>query len=984
MSDSILYEMLGDSNSVVAAIDAIVTSLGNLSKVIDQFATTASSLTTLDDTLANVGSTSTATQEQVDGLQSVINNLNSTIAEDTTMISSLQEANANLEAQLQALTGEFETTTSSSNFFSDALAALNSVMSGVSTVGAQVQSAIASVGSAFGSISDNLGGFVTGIGKGFHSLVDFGSQIGMTFFGLQNFKQMLGMVSDALLKPAETAETTQLSFETLLHSTKLAHQEMVDLNNFAAKTPMQTQWIDTAAAKMLAFGFGTKDVIPDITAIGDSLSGLGKLSEASLNSIVDIFGKIREQGKLTGGDMMQLSTWGIPAWQALSDAMHKPIPELQKMVSAGLIPAGVAIKDLQQGMEHTFGGGMAKQADTFTGLMSTLASNWQIAMASFGGPVLKLAEQGLSHLGDILASPQFQNFAANVGQEIANIFSGIGSVVSHLVNPAVHGLGDLFHTLGPLIETATAPLRDGTLQVVFNAFHDFGQTLGNLVSPAFDKINNTLSSSGLLSNLQNLAITIRHNLTDALTSVPDVLNKLGDGLKTIAPYAEHLASLFGDELAHEFSTLAGDARDFGNWFSSSVIPAVQQVLPQFEDLGKTVATTVVPALIKLREIAFDTVNNVLRSFAPVVGSLIPPLIQLTGFIAGGLSNALKFLTPYIVQAGQAIGQFASDIATRIAPIIQSWFKQLTDGLNAFEQLWNIVWPAIAPVAQMLFDQLIGAAQEFFAVLTGIVKVGLDLIGLNFQQAWKDIQDSTSQYMDGTKTVMGTKVDNMTQEVSSKTRDMDNSVKSSMADMSSAGLSSIQTFSASGAALFERLKEQGLGSMNTLDQDTIAMVNNLSAYLDRAAAKYAQVQDNAAAAKVAKSVGGNIANKNFGGYASGTDDATAGWHWVGEQGRELMFFRGGEQIIPHDKLGNLTAPSSSLLTTGSTGNGNIAALLTAILAELRASKGQGMTKNSVMNNTINAPGISNPQQVYNLLQTLGGHDAESLLRGGATL
>lgn len=38
----------------------------------------------------------------------------------------------------------------------------------------------------------------------------------------------------------------------------------------------------------------------------------------------------------------------------------------------------------------------------------------------------------------------------------------------------------------------------------------------------------------------------------------------------------------------------------------------------------------------------------------------------------------------------------------------------------------------------------------------------------------------------------------------------------------------------------------------------------------------------------------------GGYARGTNSARAGIQWVGEQGRELVDFGGGEQVIPHQK------------------------------------------------------------------------------------
>lgn len=49
-----------------------------------------------------------------------------------------------------------------------------------------------------------------------------------------------------------------------------------------------------------------------------------------------------------------------------------------------------------------------------------------------------------------------------------------------------------------------------------------------------------------------------------------------------------------------------------------------------------------------------------------------------------------------------------------------------------------------------------------------------------------------------------------------------------------------------------------------------------------------------------------------GYATGTGNADAGWHWVGERGPELMRFRGGEQVLP---FGSLPAPDFAPLMQG---------------------------------------------------------------------
>ena len=298
----------------------------------------------------------------------------------------------------------------------------------------QAESALSGIGATAEESEGGFGSFgdtISSVGSG---IMDFAQNAASTIFSLQMLGQTAIGLASAFLQPAETAETTTLSFTTLLGSTKAANQEMQNLNTYAAGTPMQTQWVDGAAEKILAFGGKVSDVKPEINAIGDSLSGLGKLSDASLNSIVDIFGKISASGKLTGGDMMQLSNWGIPAWKALSESMHLPIPELQSMVSKGLIPASQALPALEAGMEKTFGGGMQKQANTFAGLVSTLQSNWQIWLASIGMPVLKELEPLLAQVGTDLSSPAFQNFATIAGKDIGDaliiVFTGIGDIVS--------------------------------------------------------------------------------------------------------------------------------------------------------------------------------------------------------------------------------------------------------------------------------------------------------------------------------------------------------------------------------------------------------------------------------------------------------------------------------------------------------------------------------------------------------------------------
>ena len=76
----------------------------------------------------------------------------------------------------------------------------------------------------------------------------------------------------------------QTAFKTLMGSTKAATKKStLKVDAFASKTPFQTMDIDHAAAQLSVFpGTNAKDVIPDLTSIGDALSAVGKGSTANL------------------------------------------------------------------------------------------------------------------------------------------------------------------------------------------------------------------------------------------------------------------------------------------------------------------------------------------------------------------------------------------------------------------------------------------------------------------------------------------------------------------------------------------------------------------------------------------------------------------------------------------------------------------------------------------------------------------------------
>ena len=341
----------------------------------------------------------------------------------------------------------------------DMLVRYTADVSGLQSGADQAKSSIEEVGD---TAEESSGGFASAFSNMGGNLMDFAQSAASTLFSVQMLGQTALSLGEDLLSPAEKAETMQTAFTTLMGSTKAANAELEKLDAFAAKTPFQTMDIDQAASQLIGFGVSASDTIPDLTAIGDALSAVGKGSTANLDGIVDIFGKIQTSGGLTVGTMQELSRDGINAWSIMEQQTGKTKDELTKMIQAGLIPAKTAMHDLTTGIEKSplYSGGMAKQSNTMAGLISTLKSNWDQILVSFGSPILKDLEPTFAALATDLSSPAFKTFAADTGKEIVTVIGTLATDIGTVVSDG-QGLISFFQSGAPQAQL----LADGLLAI---------------------------------------------------------------------------------------------------------------------------------------------------------------------------------------------------------------------------------------------------------------------------------------------------------------------------------------------------------------------------------------------------------------------------------------------------------------------------------------------------------------------------------------
>jgi tape measure domain-containing protein len=201
-------------------------------------------------------------------------------------------------------------------------------------------------------------------------------------------------------------EQALTAFTTMLGSGAKAQAFFAQLQQFAATTPFELPGILQASQRLLAFGFQAKDIIPDLTAIGNAVAATGG-GQANMDRIILALGQMKAKGKVQGDEMLQLTESNIAAWQYLADFLHRR-PDRDEDGHEGARDGQQGIDAILAGLnkDPKFAGMMAAQSHTFTGLVSNMHDYWNMFAAAIMRPLFDRAlKPGLQWLTTWLSGP---------------------------------------------------------------------------------------------------------------------------------------------------------------------------------------------------------------------------------------------------------------------------------------------------------------------------------------------------------------------------------------------------------------------------------------------------------------------------------------------------------------------------------------------------------------------------------------------------
>lgn len=237
---------------------------------------------------------------------------------------------------------------------------------------------------------------------------------------------------------AANMEKLEVAFSTLIGNSRLAKETLAELVAFADSTPFELNQLAPAAKQLLAYGFAAKDLVPTLTMLGDVASGL----DVPLGELVEVFGKNIAQSRLFTQDLNQFQSRGIPIVEALAKTMGKSETAVRDMTTAGKVGSADLLRAFQSltGPGGRFGGMMAEQSKTFSGVLSTLKDKIDALFRDFGKPLIAALKPVLDWVQSQMGA--WQKRAAEWGEALAKAirvaFTAVkGGKVGELVGVAL-------------------------------------------------------------------------------------------------------------------------------------------------------------------------------------------------------------------------------------------------------------------------------------------------------------------------------------------------------------------------------------------------------------------------------------------------------------------------------------------------------------------------------------------------------------------
>lgn len=442
----------------------------------------------------------------------------------------------------------------------------------------------------------------------------------------------VGGLGSLILSAAGDAEQTRIAFTTMLGSAEKSAVFIKDLVNFAKATPFELKGLEESSKKLLAFGFAQKDILPNLEALGNIASGVGR---DKLPNLILAFGQVKAASHLTGMELRQFTEAGVPLLEELSKVTGMAVEDMAGNIGDLKIPFEQVRQALfnLSGENGRFHDLMKSQSQSFGGMVSNLKDSWDIFLRTSGQPLIEWGKQFV-----LMATNFVQNILPQWVARVQELTQWLSQhqVVIVIVSAAIIG------ALIPAVLSAAAAFLAASIALA--PFIIGGAIIGGIVA-------------GIVWIVQNWEM-IKSKAIEIWNSIAAFFTTIWDGITTVFRFAISLItglvilafSSMGIDIVKIFSDI-----QTGLSIVWSVIKSIVSTSLEFiKALFKSAAKPVTEAWSSLWSIigsnvtsAFETIKSVISGSINWIIEKINILIRAANSVAKlgagalGLSNVLK-------------------------------------------------------------------------------------------------------------------------------------------------------------------------------------------------------------------------------------------------------------------------------------------------------------------------------------------------------
>jgi tape measure domain-containing protein len=494
------------------------------------------------------------------------------------------------------------------------------------------------------------------------------------------------------------------------------------VQQLAKESPFDSSGVTVALRTAMAFGFTADEAQRLTRAMIDYAAGAG-LSEDVMNQIALALGQIKANGKLAGQEMLQLVNAGIDVRDALARALGISVQQVVERLNKGAIDANTAIEAIVSTLETDFAGAARAQADTVSGLLSTLGELQQIGLRELFAGIVEALRPVVS---------TFIEWLQDTGiAKLREIGQGIGNIVIQARQFA--------QDAAPAFQVAMAWIKDNGetirgallgISLAFGALTVVG-TVTALVSALINPITLVVAAAGLLGAAWvNNWGGIREKTAEVWAWLQPILSDIIDCLQGNIPQA--LAALqsvwapiwegIRETTAAVWSALQPVLSDAINWLQANIPQALATLQSFWESIWEENRGTVALFWAVLQPILSDIIDCLQGN--------IPQALAALQSVWETVWEGARGTVAVIWDALQPI----------LSDIIDCLQGNIPQALAALQSVWETVWEGVQASLNASLLNMLSTYQGFRGMLQG----DWNGLGTTLQGTWDSLWSTITQ------------------------------------------------------------------------------------------------------------------------------------------------------------------------------------------------------------------------------------------------